>query len=95
MRIVWRSRALAQLEAIHAYIARDNPQAAANVVAAIRATVAMLAEFPRSGQATNRPGYYTKLVPRYPYRVFYRIGADEVRIVRVRDVRRRPLSEQR
>lgn len=95
MRVRWSLRALAQLRAIHAHIARDNRKAADDVVDEIEATAESLGHFHDLGMATSKPDYRTIVVPRYPaYRIFYRISPGEVHIVRVRDNRRRPLRDQ-
>ena len=49
MKISYSPIALAQLDDIFAYIARDNPVAAANVVDEIEAVVDHLADFPFAG----------------------------------------------
>ncbi|MDQ4061765.1 MAG: type II toxin-antitoxin system RelE/ParE family toxin [Pseudomonadota bacterium] len=90
MKLTWRPGAFQQLQQIYRYIAQDNPTAAAAVRREIEKTAALLAAYPEMGQATNRPNVYRKLVPGYPYHVFYRVLPDEVRIVSVRDARRRP-----
>ncbi len=92
MRLVWRARALSQLDAICSYIAADNPKAASDVREAIEHTASLLATFPHLGPpTTNRPMVQSKTVHRYPYRIFYVVlpDRDEVRIIRARDVRRR------
>lgn len=35
-------------------------------------------------------GVYELIVPRYPYKIYYRIERDEVWIVHIRDARRHP-----
>lgn len=95
MRLTWRRSALAQLDAICNYIAQDSPAAAAALQARIEKVTGHLAEYPYMGRATQgRPNVRSKLVVGYPYRIFYTIipERDEVRILRIRDVRRRPLK---
>ena len=90
MKLTWRPGAFRQLQRIHEYVARDNPTAAAAIRREIEKTAALLVVYPGMGQVTNRPNVYRKLVPGYPYHLFYRILPDEVRIISVRDARRRP-----
>ena len=95
MKLTWRPSALAQLDAICGYIAQDNPAAAAALQVRVEQVAGYLAEYPYMGRATQgRPSVRSKLVAGYPYRIFYTIlpDRDEVRIIRVRDVRRRPLD---
>jgi plasmid stabilization system protein ParE len=92
VKLLWTPRALAQLEAIHAYIGAENPIAAATVITTIEQTAAILADFPNADEQTDRGDVRTVLAWPYPYRVYYRLARSrrEVRILRVRDVRRRP-----
>ena len=48
--ITWTSGAIARLREIHEYIAIDNPQSAARVVAGIYSKVQLLLTFPELGQ---------------------------------------------
>ncbi len=93
MRLRWRRRALHELDAICDYVAAENPAAAQALLRRVEQSANYLALFPQLGQATSVAGVRTKLVPGYPYRLFYTIVAnrDEVQIIRVRDVRRRPI----
>jgi toxin ParE1/3/4 len=81
-------RALAQVRAAHAYIARDSPGAALAFLDALKALEANLAAFPRIGSETDRPGVMVFPLVRYRYLVFYEIAGNEVRIVRVRHASR-------
>jgi addiction module RelE/StbE family toxin len=93
MRVRWNPRALVQLEAIHAYIAEHNPRAATGVIERIRATAMLLGDAPLIGQRTDNQDVRSIPANPYPYRLFYRIvvSRDEVRILRVRHAKRRPL----
>jgi toxin ParE1/3/4 len=85
MRVRFTRRALAQLDTIFAHIAHDDPIAAAAVVARVEAVASLLGEFPRLGRPTDVEGVRMIKIPRYPYLLFYTlIGADRVRILRVR-----------
>ncbi|MBV9066909.1 MAG: type II toxin-antitoxin system RelE/ParE family toxin [Methylobacteriaceae bacterium] len=87
----WRLRALRELDAICEYVARENPAAAQAILRRVQESANYLTVFPQLGQATSVGGVRTKLVP--GYRLFYTVLADrdEVQIIRVRDVRRRPI----
>ena len=80
---------------IWSYIARDNPDAADRVEAAIYEACTLLAQSPLSGQVrkefTSRPVRFW-IVPRFPnYLIVYRPDARPLEIIRVlhgmRDVR--------
>ncbi len=94
MKVRYSKRALAQLEQIHTYIAQHNPRAAGRVLARIEELCEKLADFPGMGQRTNHPDIRSLPVVRYPYVVFYTIipDDDEVRILRVRHGRQRPIA---
>ena len=86
MRVTWKPRALAQLRDIHAYIAKDNPRAAAAVVERIQAVAALLATYPLRGRRTDEADVRTIRAQPYTYRIFYRVdvASSEVRILRLR-----------
>ena len=94
MRVSYSRRALAQLDEIFAYIAKDNAAAAAAVVNRIDALIALLGKYPTMGRATDKEGVRVMGVRRYPYLIFYKIlpDGDEIRILRVRHTSRRPLA---
>jgi toxin ParE1/3/4 len=48
-----------------------------------------LAAHPFSGKRTRRPTILVKIVPGYPYRIFYRLGDDSIHILHVRHASRR------
>ena len=86
MKIRYRPTALAQLDAIFDYITARNPAAAHRVIARIKRSIDMLADFPRSAKASEIPNVREMPIVRYPYVVFYTIDdvAQEVIILRVR-----------
>ncbi len=85
-------QAAADIAGIREYLLTRNPVAADSVRKAIDATLTLIGEF--SGAGRNRPELEARSIPvsHYPYTVYYRIEADEVVIVYVRDDRRRPPS---
>jgi toxin ParE1/3/4 len=93
MKVRYNQRALRQIEEIHQAIAQHNTRAAARVVARVRELCERLGEFPGMGSRTDRADIRVLPVVRYPYLIFYTVipASDEVRILRVRHGRRRPL----
>ena len=83
LEIRWLKRALANLDAEAAFIARDNPAAAARVVEAISAGVEMLAQHPAMGRSGRVEGTRELVVPDTPYVVPYRVRDHAVEILRV------------
>jgi toxin ParE1/3/4 len=83
LEIRWLKRALANLDAEAAFIARDRPSAAARVVEAITATVELLAQHPALGRAGRVEGTRELVVPDTPYIIPYRVRGHTVEILRV------------
>ena len=83
MRVRWLRRAVLDLDEAEAYIARDNPQAAAGVVLEIVHTVSLLQTQPGSGRAGRVPGTRELVIPNTPFIVPYRVKDDSIQILRV------------
>lgn len=88
MTVFWTPRALADLEAIHSYIAADNPQAAIALIDRILSFVetTLVAE-PMIG----RPGRVSgtrELLPHPNYILAYRVVSDQIDILTVRHAAR-------
>ncbi len=89
MKLRYERGALYDLDEIFSYIARDNPEAAARLVARIEQTAARIAETPYMGEATRKLGF--RRFPVGNYLIVYEVAADEVIIHYVRHgARRRP-----
>jgi toxin ParE1/3/4 len=89
VRIVWRRQALADLAALQAYIAKDDPQAAKRIAQRIVGAVEGLASLPSIGRPGRVEGTRELVVARTPYIVPYRLKADEAQILRVYHAARR------
>ena len=83
MRVRWLRRALRNLDQEADYIARDEPQAAAQVVERIVTSVELLATQPALGRTGRVPGTRELIVTGTPYMVPYRVRDDTVEILRV------------
>ena len=90
MRIRYTLRARADLRAIRFYLLERNPRVALAVLTTIRRRIAWLADFPLMAPETDEPGVRALPIVRYPYRVYYEVLGDEVRILHVRHTRRQP-----
>jgi toxin ParE1/3/4 len=95
VRIRYALRALADLEEIYGYLKERSPGAAPAVISTIRQQADQLTEFPYMARATDHPGVRVLTLTRYPYRVYYRVDGDEVRIVHIRHTSRRPVRPVR
>jgi len=80
--------ALAEIEEICAYIAKDNLAAAANVAAAIERTIAAIEKRPKLAPIVHDGKVRAKLVERFQYRVFYEVEGQVVIIRNVRSTKR-------
>lgn len=74
--IRWTLRALRRLDEIGAHIEKDNPDAAARVIARIATAVDMLAELPASGRPGRIKGTRELVLADIPYIIPYRVGRD-------------------
>jgi plasmid stabilization system protein ParE len=85
VKLVFDGLALADLEGIYNWIAKDNPTAAKAVAERVFESVEHLAAFPHMGHAGRDEGTHEWVVPRLPYIVIYEIHAerDEVIVVAV------------
>jgi toxin ParE1/3/4 len=92
MRIRYTLRSLSDLEAIHSYIAQNNPSAAERVIEVIERRVNSLQQSPEMGYPADDPTIRILLAIPYPYRIYYRITADEVEIIHIRHMARKPPS---
>jgi len=89
MKLRYERGALADLDEIFAYIAQDNPAAAARLVARIEEAAKRIADTPYIGEATRKSQF--RRFPVGNYLIVYEVGQDEVVIHYVRHgVRRRP-----
>ena len=91
MKVRFTQTALAEIENIFSYIARDNRFAAAEVVGIIEGMIARLAEYPQAAVATDVSGVRVALTLPHPYLIFYSIEGDLLVIRNVRHAaRQRP-----
>lgn len=81
--IRWTKRAVGRLDQIGAYIAKDNPAAAARVVARIVSRVDSLAEHPGMGRAGRLTGTRELVLADLPYIVPYRVTRTHIEILTV------------
>ena len=83
MRIRWTRPALADLEAVGDFIARDNPVAAKRIVVGPVASVDALRDHPNLGRPGRLTGTRELVVSGTPYVVPYRVLGDDVEILAV------------
>lgn len=76
MKVRYERGALADLDEIFSYIAKDNRQAAARLVDRIEQVAARLAETPHMGEATRNSRF--RRFPVGNYLIVYEVGKHEV-----------------
>lgn len=83
MKVRWLDRAVLDLKAARAYIARDNPAAAADIARRVREAIRVVAGYPAAGRVGRVPDTREIVVTGTPYIIPYRIKAHVVEILRV------------
>ena len=85
MSVKFSPRALADLEAIRAYLLPRSPQGAERVRIAIAETIDRCVLDPVLGSKTDEPGVLRRPLRKYRYTVFYRSGpsSDGIEIIRI------------
>lgn len=83
MRVVWTRPAARDLEAIGDFVAKDNPAAAATLVARLMDAARRLADHPESGRAGRVAGTRELVVAGTPFVVPYRVREGRVEVLAV------------
>ncbi len=84
IKLVWTAPALDDLDEIAAWIALENPTAAARLVRRVLAAVERLPRHPKSGRLVPEvPGKLYREVIEPPCRVVYRVERNEALIIHV------------
>ena len=71
------------LEKLKAYIARDNPAVATDVIMCVRKLANVLAAFPHLGKRSEVPDAYKIPVAGSPYLMVYEVREKQLRVLRV------------
>ncbi len=90
MNVRYTRRAEADLDAILKHLEQHSSGAARTVARSFSQAIEVVANHPRSGASTRRPQVFVKIVPNYPYKIFYRLGKDSIDILHIRHSARRP-----
>lgn len=91
MRVRFTETALAEIDAIFAHVAADNPVAAQRLVERVEQVVSRLSDFPMLGHSVDESGVRIIPLGRYLYLIFYTQSAGEIVILHVRHAaRQRP-----
>jgi len=76
--VVWSALARTRLREIHAYVAKDKPEAAERLAIRIVAMVETLRSHPYLGRVGAEPGIRELVIGRTPYIVLYRVQGRRV-----------------
>lgn len=83
MIVVWSPRAIRHLTDLRAYVARDNPDAAARIAVTLLTAVERLAGLPNLGRPGRVSGTRELVVPGTPYVIPYRLRGERLEIIAV------------
>ncbi|MEK6630348.1 MAG: type II toxin-antitoxin system RelE/ParE family toxin [Acidobacteriota bacterium] len=83
MIVVWSPRAIRHLTDLRAYVARDNPDAAARIAVTLLTTVERLVGLPNLGRPGRVSGTLELVVPGTPYVIPYRLRGERLEIIAV------------
>jgi toxin ParE1/3/4 len=81
--VVWSPRAIGHLADIRAYIASENPDAAARAATTLLAAVDRLAALPSLGRPGRISGTRELVVPGTRYLIPYRVRGERLEIIAV------------
>ena len=95
MRIRYTLRAQHDLDAIYTYLDQHAPAVAQAVKNLIVRRISGLADFPFMAPQTREKGIFELSIVRYPYKIYYEVDDNEVRILHIRDGRRQPWTSVR
>lgn len=82
-RIRWTKRALRRLDEVGAHIEKDDPAAAARVVARLVSAVEKLAEYPAMGRVGRIKNTRELVLADVPYIIPYRASRSTIEIITV------------
>lgn len=87
MKVIVARDAVADIERLHSFLERENPDAAQRAVSALDDAIQSLATFPDRGRPSNSPGIRELVVPfggsAYVLRYIHRLQAETVLILRI------------
>jgi toxin ParE1/3/4 len=96
MKVEYSNRAAADLRKASADSLAFGDAVAIALETRIRKIIAGVAEHPEAAQRViERPGVRVVPLVRYPYKIFYRVLEDRVRILHIRHTSRRPWTSDR
>jgi addiction module RelE/StbE family toxin len=84
VQVRWTERAARDLQSIYSRVATDSEAAAARLFLGLLPATGRLRQFPHSGRVIPRfEGSGVREIIVRPYRIAYRVGGDEIRVLKV------------
>ncbi|KAB2943617.1 MAG: type II toxin-antitoxin system RelE/ParE family toxin [Hyphomicrobium sp.] len=83
MTLRYSARARTQIDYIFGWLSERNVGAAHDVVSAIAGVLKAVSKWPEMGKATEEGDVRVVIVPRYLFRIFYRVEGDTIFVIRV------------
>ncbi len=83
MKIKWLRQALRNLEQVHAYIVKEDPEVARQLIFRIQSAVDQLAEFPLMGRVGRVEATREFVISNTSYLIIYRVKEESVEIIRI------------
>ena len=94
MKVRYTPAAFSDRERMLEFLNERSASGATKVAAGIHEAIEQLKEHPHSGYRTDDPDVRVIFVPRYPYKIFYRVR-DAVEILHIRHTSRRVWKNDR
>jgi toxin ParE1/3/4 len=88
-------RARADLEQIYDYLDKRAPAAARSIKSAIERQIRSLSAFPFMASTTDDPDVRALTLTQHPYKIYYEVVGENVRILHIRHTSRRPMRPHR
>jgi toxin ParE1/3/4 len=88
MNVRFTRKALADIDRLRSFIAKENPTAAYRLVTHLLELSWALGDNPKEGRRTDEPGIHVLIAPPVNYLIFYRIAEAEVQILHIRHTAR-------
>lgn len=96
MKVEYSNRAVADLRKLAADSLQYGDAVAIAVEARVHRVIEQVAQYPTAAERiAERPSVQVVPLVRYPYKIFYRVFADHVRILHIRHTSRRPWTRNR
>ena len=93
MRVRLTSRAHRELDRIGEFLIERSPAKARGLVSALDGVFSRLRQMPYHGRATTKSAVRYIILPRYPFKVFYRVVGDTIEVLSVFHTSRAPDQE--